>query len=116
MRGRAILSAPERPEPEAPFEAPWQAQAFAMVLALHQRGLFGWPEWTQALGAALKREHDYYTAWLDALEGLLAEKGHAEPDTLAALAAAWARAAEATPHGTPILLDNDPKRGAAAPL
>lgn len=101
------------PDPEAPFEAPWQAQAFAMTVALHAGGLFTWPEWTEALGAALRREHDYYAAWLDALEGLLAAKGHAEPGTLGALAAAWQRAAEATPHGTPIRLENDPQHGAA---
>ena len=28
------------------------------------------------------------------------------------LAAAWQRAAHATPHGKPILLENDPQRGA----
>jgi Nitrile hydratase beta subunit, N-terminal len=27
------------------FEAPWQANAFAMTLALHQRGVFTWTEW-----------------------------------------------------------------------
>ena len=27
------------------FTAPWQAQAFAMTLALHERGVFTWPEW-----------------------------------------------------------------------
>jgi hypothetical protein len=29
------------------FSAPWEAQAFAMVLALHERGLFTWPEWAR---------------------------------------------------------------------
>ena len=103
------------PEPDAPFEAPWQAQAFALTVALHERGLFGWPEWTQALGTALTREHDYFAAWLDALEGLLTAKGHAEPGALSSLAAAWQRAAEAAPHGTPIRLENDPQHGAAQP-
>jgi hypothetical protein len=30
------------------FSAPWEAQAFAMTLALYERGIFTWPEWAQA--------------------------------------------------------------------
>jgi nitrile hydratase accessory protein len=102
------LSAPD-PAAEAPaFEAPWQAQAFAMMLALHERGLFSWPEWTEALGAALKGQDDYYAAWIEALEGLLTARGVAAPGQIEALSEAWSRAAEATPHGVPILLENDP--------
>ena len=36
------------------FSAPWQAQAFAMVVALHERGLFTWEEWAQTLSAEVK--------------------------------------------------------------
>src|ERR671912_555429 len=35
------------------FRAPWEAQAFAMTLALHERGLFSWPEWATALAARI---------------------------------------------------------------
>ena len=35
------------------FSEPWQAQAFAMTLALHRRGLFTWPEWAEALAAQI---------------------------------------------------------------
>ena len=35
------------------FAEPWQAQAFAMTLQLHQRGLFSWPEWAAALAARI---------------------------------------------------------------
>ena len=32
--------------PEGPvFAEPWQAQAFALTLSLHEQGLFTWPEW-----------------------------------------------------------------------
>ena len=31
------------------FREPWEAQAFAMALALHGRGLFTWNEWAAAL-------------------------------------------------------------------
>jgi nitrile hydratase accessory protein len=105
------LTAPEpfAADPAEGFAEPWQAQAFAMTLALHQRGLFTWPEWAAALGAAIAREDDYYTAWLAALEGLLAERGVAAATEVDSLAAAWSRAAAATPHGMPIVLENDPQ-------
>ena len=35
------------------FRAPWQAQAFAMTLALYEKGLFTWPEWAQALATRI---------------------------------------------------------------
>ena len=28
------------------FRAPWEAQAFAMAMALHEQGLFTWSEWS----------------------------------------------------------------------
>ncbi|GAB4274213.1 MAG: nitrile hydratase accessory protein [Pararhodobacter sp.] len=94
--------------PEAPFDAPWQAQLFGLTVALSDRGLFSWPDWTQALGAALHTGQDYWHAWASALEGLLAARGIALPDEVAALAARWQDAAHATPHGTPIRLENAP--------
>ena len=51
---------------------------------------------------------DYYEHWLAALEKLLAAKGVAATSEVDTLAAAWERAAHATPHGKPILLENDP--------
>ncbi len=88
------------------FAEPWQAQAFAIVLALHERGLFTWSEWTEALGAEIAQAplRGYYESWLEALEGMLARKGAASRDELAALADAWREAAAATPHGQPIVL------------
>lgn len=95
------------------FSAPWQAQAFAMTLALHERGLFSWTEWAQALSQAIARAQaagdpdlgdTYYRHWLDALETLLLTKGLAHADTLHALEHAWEDAAERTPHGQTIEL------------
>ena len=103
---------------EPVFAEPWQAQAFAMTVSLHQAGLFSWAEWAEALSAEVKHldaaadGHDYYERWLAALEKLLAIKGAAPPADVEALAAAWQRAAHATPHGRPILLENDPMRKA----
>ncbi|MGO4831747.1 nitrile hydratase accessory protein [Rhizobiaceae sp. 2RAB30] len=97
------------------FAEPWQAEAFAMVLALHEKGLFSWGEWADALSAEVKKPgvapdgSDYYDCWLRALEALLAAKDVAAPQHVETLAAAWQRAAHATPHGKPIQLENDPE-------
>ena len=37
------------------FREPWEAQAFAMTLALYDRGLFTWSEWAAALAGEIKR-------------------------------------------------------------
>ncbi len=101
------------------FAEPWQAQAFAMVVALHERGLFSWDEWAHTLSAELKAPtaaadgSDYYDCWLRALERMLAAKGVAAAPEIDDLTEAWHRAARATPHGKPILLDNDPQAGTA---
>ena len=95
------------------FAEPWQAQAFAIVLSLHQRGVFTWPEWAQALAAQITSAQlngdadlgdTYYQHWLAALEALVAGKGAATRDELAQTQHAWERAADRTPHGQPIQL------------
>jgi nitrile hydratase accessory protein len=98
------------------FAEPWQAEAFALVVALHERGLFSWAEWADVLSGEVKTPSaaadgsDYYEHWLKALEKLLAAKGVAGVAEVDDLAAAWERAAHATAHGKPILLENDPLR------
>jgi nitrile hydratase accessory protein len=99
------------------FREPWEAQAFAMALALQQRGLFTWSEWAAALGEEIKRAQragdpdtgeTYYRHWLATLERLVADKGVASEETLERYREAWDRAADRTPHGTPIeLWEND---------
>jgi nitrile hydratase accessory protein len=95
------------------FREPWEAQAFAMTLALHGRGLFTWPEWAAALAAEIKRAQaagdpdtgdTYYRHWLAALERLVAERGVTDAAALARYREAWDRAADRTPHGVPIEL------------
>ena len=95
------------------FKEPWEAKAFALTLRLHERGLFTWPEWADALsheiGAAQARGDadlgdTYYQHWLRALETLVALKGAASADELARCGRAWAEAAERTPHGSAIEL------------
>ncbi|MGY6411442.1 MAG: nitrile hydratase accessory protein [Alkalilacustris sp.] len=94
------------------FSAPWQAQAFAMTVALQRAGLFAWPEWAAVLSRELQGGavdgSDYHDRWLAALERMLHARGLAPADEVAALAESWQRAAHATPHGRPIRLENDP--------
>jgi len=112
---RAAQSVPGIPcDAEGPvFREPWEAQAFAMVVALHERGLFGWDEWAALLGEEIKaaqRAGDpdtgetYYRHWLAALERMVARKGIADGTTLSRYHDAWDRAANRTPHGDPIEL------------
>jgi nitrile hydratase accessory protein len=95
------------------FRAPWEAQAFALAVALQARGLFTWAEWAQALGAEIKHAQmagdpdtgdTYYRHWLAALERIVAQKGVATRDMLARTRDAWDHAADRTPHGEPIKL------------
>ena len=112
---RAADALPSIPhDAEGPvFREPWEAQAFAMALALHERGLFTWPEWAATLADEIKRAQaagdpdtgeTYYRHWLNALERMVAAKGLADAPMLARYRDTWDRAAERTPHGTPIAL------------
>jgi nitrile hydratase accessory protein len=111
----AIATVPGIPRgPEGPvFREPWEAQAFAMAVVLHERGLFDWGEWTAVLGDEIKRAQakgdpdtgeTYYRHWLAALERIVAEKGVTNAAALAHYRAAWDRAAARTAHGAPIVL------------
>jgi nitrile hydratase accessory protein len=93
--------------PEAPFDEPWQAQAFALVVGLHQAGAFTWSEWSDALAAHIAADGaaPYYESWLAALEALAAAKHLAGADELSDRKSDWARAYLSTPHGKPVELD-----------
>jgi nitrile hydratase accessory protein len=95
------------------FREPWEAQAFAMALALHGRGLFSWNEWAAVLADEIKRAQaagdpdsgeTYYRHWLATLERLVAAKGVASAEMLDRYRNAWDHAADRTPHGSPIVL------------
>lgn len=102
---------------ERVFREPWEAQAFALTVALHERGAFSWPEWSALLAEEIGRAGDaggadsgeaYYHHWLRALERLVAERRLSDAAALERYRSAWRRAAERTPHGTPIeLADTD---------
>ena len=112
---RAAQAVPSIPcDAEGPvFREPWEAQAFAMALALHERGLFTWSEWAATLSDEIKRAQaagdpdtgeTYYRHWLNTLERLVTEKGATDATTLSRYREAWDHAADRTPHGQPIAL------------
>ncbi len=96
------------------FEEPWQAKAFAMTVALHERGVFTWSEWAETLSAVKKLKsrrwrllrvlaaRRWKSCWrAKGVAGARARSTH--------WPRALERAAHATPHGQPILLENDPE-------
>jgi nitrile hydratase accessory protein len=118
------LSLPDLPEhlrdKDGPvFREPWEAQVFAMVVGLHERGLFTWNEWAQALGKQLKSEpqENYYESCLITLEILVEGNYILSHEERLERIEAWDRAARATPHGQPIELSRgsqNPERSPAA--
>jgi len=86
-----IKSDQMKPGDEPPFREPWEAQAFAMTVKLHEAGHFTWLEWAAVLSeeiAAARKQGDpdlgttYYHHWLRALERMVVEKGLILPEEL----------------------------------
>lgn len=101
------------PRDDPVFAEPWQAHAFALTLRLHERGLFSWSEWADALSRQIDAAHaagdadlgdTYYRHWMAALEALVVAKGASTDDELQRHRRAWDHAADRTPHGQPIEL------------
>ncbi|MFK7754956.1 MAG: nitrile hydratase accessory protein [Sedimentitalea sp.] len=100
--------------PEPVFEEPWHALLFAMTVQLNETGRFTWPDWAARFSATLARHghdrdlnggEDYFNAWLETLEQLLAEDGGAPTEDVAQVKALWEAAYRDTPHGDPVTLD-----------
>ena len=113
LRAAAAVPGVPRDDDGPVFREPWEARAFAMALALHERGVFTWKEWAETLGEEIKRAQaagdpdtgeTYYNHWLATLERLVAAKGVATSELLHRYRDAWDRACDRTPHGKPIEL------------
>ena len=96
------------------FDEPWQAQAFALTVGLHEKGLFTWSEWADIFGAEIAKasregrgcgNENYYLCWLAALEVIVRKKEILTTDQLLSRKEAWRHANEHTEHGQPITLD-----------
>lgn len=92
------------PEDDGPvFNAPWQARAFGMIVALHDEGNgFDWMEFQERLIDEVAvadpdmapedaLEKAYYEQWLAAFERLLVEEGHLLSEEIEARTAEFAR-------------------------
>ena len=95
------------------FREPWEAQAFAMTVKLHEAGLFTWEEWAAVLSAEIASAQSsgdpdlgntYYRHWQNALERLVVEKGATLSTELEDRVETWRQAYLNTPHGQPIEL------------
>jgi len=98
---------------EPVFTELWQAEAFAMVEALTDAGVFTAAEWSDALGAAIRTAQaagdpdlgdTYYEHWVAALESLCVARGEIATAALDKCQNDWQRAYENTPHGHPVEL------------
>ena len=96
------------------FDEAWQAEALAIADTLVQGGLFTANEWSDALGAALRRaeaegavddQETYYRCVLTTLELLISEHSDIDHAAMASMRKDWERAYHATPHGQPVKLE-----------
>ena len=94
-----VRAATEPPgEDDVVFDAPWQARAFALTVALRREGDFPWEAFQERLVEELDAEADrdaeaaagagdvessYYRAWLSAFERLLLEEDVVDGDEMA---------------------------------
>lgn len=99
-----VRAATEPPgEDDVVFDAPWQARAFALTVALRREDDFPWAAFQERLVAELEADRDveaatgpggvetsYYRAWLSAFERLLLEEDVLDGDELAERVAAFA--------------------------
>ena len=81
---------------ELVFEAPWEARAFGLAVALSEAGMYPWRDFSQGLAAetaALEQQGapaSYYERWLDTLEKLAIAQGLVTLDELDARTAEYA--------------------------
>ena len=80
----AGTSAIPRKNGELVFQAPWESHAFAMAVALCERGLYEWDEFRAFLIQEVQSweekhapgiDYNYYERWVAALEKVLLNKG-----------------------------------------
>jgi nitrile hydratase accessory protein len=86
--------------PDAPFDEPWQAQLFALTVALNEAGHFSWSEWAARFGPRVQEVEAslYWQVWSEALVDLLDERGLAGSSEVRTVTERWQAAARATPH------------------
>ncbi|AVF38017.1 nitrile hydratase accessory protein [Rahnella sikkimica] len=97
----------------APFEHPWQAQVFSLIVYLHQAGNFSWKEWVDVFSEEIKASplrkgesinDAYYRQWVSAAEKMFISLKLAVKDDVIRRTDEWRQAYLNTPHGMPVVL------------
>jgi nitrile hydratase accessory protein len=88
-------TAPPRRNGELVFAAPWERRLFGVTMALHERGVFAWGDFSAHLideiarwtaSAAAGDAYAYYERWERALSRLLDERAVIDPAAVEARA------------------------------
>ena len=78
------------------FQAPWEARAFGLAVALNQQDLYEWREFSAELAATIaaadqnNAPSSYYTRWVASLEELVIARGLLSREQLDAKTAEYA--------------------------
>lgn len=97
------------------FDAPWQANVFALTVCLFKSGAFDWSQWVQIISEEIKtaparpgeRVNDaYYRQWTAAFETLIGQLGIADGAMISQRAEQWRQAYLHAPHGAAVALNN----------
>ena len=81
---------------ELVFEAPWEARAFGLAVALNEAGVYPWRDFSQGLAAETAAQEQqgahasYYERWLETLEKLAIAQGLVTLDELDARTSEYA--------------------------
>ncbi len=95
------------------FAEPWQAQIFAVTVALNEEGYFTWSEWAdvfssclaaakQGLARDLNGTDDYFSCWEEALKQIVKDKNIIPGTMWDDAMEKWRSAYLITPHGQPV--------------
>jgi nitrile hydratase accessory protein len=112
---RKLRVASRHEDSDRTFNAPWQAQAFAMVVELNEVGHFEWGEWVSVFGQEIARSpaqpgenlnDAYYRQWLRALEQIVVARCLLAPSDLGRRTMEWRSAYINTPHGQAVELSH----------
>jgi nitrile hydratase accessory protein len=96
-----------------PFEHPWQAQVFSLVVCMHKAGLFSWKAWVDVFSVEIRAHpvlaHEsvndaYYRQWVAATEKMLMSLQMTGEAEISSRTEEWRQAYLNTPHGMPVTL------------